>query len=906
MLDTETKRRIDTARDILVGKVPDPKSQVEQITIALIYKFMDDMDAEAEELGGERTFFQGEYAQYGWSRLLAPDLSSYEMLTRYSEALIKMNQNPNIPQLFRDIFKNTFLPYRDPATLKSFLKIINDFQYDHSERLGDAFEYLLSVMDSQGDAGQFRTPRHIIDFMVAVLDPQKHQRILDPACGTAGFLISAYKHILNANSLPPLYSSRERGESFPPSVPPRAGGYDEPPPACGGIEGGKAGGIQGGRPGAALTPDERQRLATNINGYDISPDMVRLSRVNLYLHGFSNPLIHEYDTLTSEDKWDERADVILANPPFMSPKGGIRPHKRFSVQSNRSEVLFVDYIAEHLNPGGRAAVIVPEGIIFQSQRAYKQLRKMLVEHYLFGVVSLPAGVFQPYSGVKTSILLMDKSLSKRLDSIIFVKIESDGFDLGAQRRKIDRNDLPAAVTILRQWVEEMYRAEAQGRREEQDISRAETQGRREEIEKTLRLCGSARDIPLAFTVVEKARIAENGEYNLSGERYKNEELRITNYELVELGEVCEVNPDSINPKEEFGEKQFHYIDISSVENSTGKISEVAILKGCDAPSRARRGVKVGDVLLSTVRPNLKAFCFLDSLPANSVASTGFAILRAKTEHALGRFIYHMVRSDEAVGQMINMMGRGAYPSINQKDVASIKIPLPPMGIQETIVAEIEGYQRIIDGARQVVAAYKPQIKIDPEWGMVALGEMATIMTGGTPAKSLKTYWEGDIPWVSPKDMKCDFIEDTEDHISLDGVKNSSTKLVKANTILCVVRSGILKHSLPVAIATREMCFNQDIISITTVQDQLNYKFIFYYLKTQGQAILSQGIKTGVTVQSFTAGYFHQLKIPLPDLATQQRIVAQIEEEQALVAANKKLITLFEQKNQDTIAAVWSE
>jgi len=143
-----------------------------------------------------------------------------------------------------------------------------------------------------------------------------------------------------------------------------------------------------GRPGGALKPSERKKLADNIRGYDISPDMVRLSLVNLYLHGFATPNIFEYDTLTSEERWTDTADVILANPPFMSPKGGIKPHKHFSVQSNRSEVLFVDYMAEHLTPNGRAAIIVPEGIIFQSAGAYKQLRKYLIEHNFLWAWSL--------------------------------------------------------------------------------------------------------------------------------------------------------------------------------------------------------------------------------------------------------------------------------------------------------------------------------------------------------------------------------------------------------------------------------------------------------------------------------------------------------------------------------------
>lgn len=341
-----------------MGKVPDPKSQVEQITIALIYKFMDDMDLESEEMGGKRKFFSGDFARYRWAKLMRSGLGGHETLNLYAEAITRMPENPGIPKLFRDIFKNAYLPYRDLETLRAFLKIIDEFEYDHNERLGDAFEYLLSVLGAQGEAGQFRTPRHIIDFIVEIVDPQKDETVLDPACGTAGFLISSYKHILRNHSSNP-----------------------SPRPSPSGRGGSDAEG-EGVAIGDLLTPDERGRLAANFMGYDISPDMVRLSLVNLYLHGFTDPHIFEYDTLTSEDKWNEYADVILANPPFMSPKGGIKPHNRFGVQSKRSEVLFVDYMAEHLTPAGRAGIIVPEGIIFQSQNAYKKLRKMPVEDSL--------------------------------------------------------------------------------------------------------------------------------------------------------------------------------------------------------------------------------------------------------------------------------------------------------------------------------------------------------------------------------------------------------------------------------------------------------------------------------------------------------------------------------------------
>ena len=317
MLDADTKRRIDTARDILVGKIPDPKGQVEQISIALIYKFMDDLDSESVELGGKRKFFRGEFAKYGWSKLMAPGLGGSGMLELYSEAITKMPENSDLPSLFRNIFDNAFLPYRDPETLRAFLKTIDEFSYDHSERLGDAFEYLLSVLGAQGDAGQFRTPRHIIDFVVSVVNPKKHEMVLDPACGTAGFLIAAYQHILRNN-------------------------VDD------------SGSLR-------MSPRDKERLSGNFVGYDISPDMVRLSRVNLYLHGFRDPRIYEYDTLGDQGRWNEYADVIVANPPFMTPRGGVTPLNRFSVKSRRSEVLFVDYIADHLNAAGRAELLCLKG-----------------------------------------------------------------------------------------------------------------------------------------------------------------------------------------------------------------------------------------------------------------------------------------------------------------------------------------------------------------------------------------------------------------------------------------------------------------------------------------------------------------------------------------------------------------
>jgi len=663
MLDSETKRRIDTCRDILVGKVPDPKSQVEQITIALIYKFMDDMDADAEELGGERSFFTGEFARYGWSKLMAPGLGGHEMLSLYTEAIQRMNENPGIPALFREIFKNAFLPYRDPETLRSFLKEINTFTYDHSERLGDAFEYLLSVLGSQGEAGQFRTPRHIIDFMVEITDPKKDETILDPACGTAGFLISTYKHILKRNSRG--YSEQQDREAYDEKgVPIEELPIDNPLRYSGDL----------------LTPDDRKGIANNICGYDISPDMVRLSLVNMYLHGFIEPHIEEYDTLTSDDKWSELADVILANPPFMSPKGGIRPHNRFAVQSKRSEVLFVDYIAEHLTPEGRAAVVVPEGIIFQGQTVYKQLREMLVKNYLMAVISLPAGVFNPYSGVKTSILVLDKRLAKQRDEVLFIKIENDGFNLGAQRKPIDKNDLPEAVGILKVFLQ---------------------QGEVSEHRNVL--------------AVGREQIEGDGDWNLSGERHHIDEAFESEYELVQIGELCELigggTPSKSVP---------YYWNNGSIKWISSKhIDESGVVVGYElindkAVEETSTKIAPKNSVIMITRVSVGKYAYADD---NYAINQDLTALVPKDATKLNSEYLFYIAGEVAKIIEKNAQGIGVR-GVTRKFLAELKIPLPPVDVQKEIVVEIDEHKKNIAALKHKIQEEEGIIKqtINRAWG----------------------------------------------------------------------------------------------------------------------------------------------------------------------------------------------
>lgn len=854
MLDSETKRRIDSARDTLVGKVPDPKSQVEQITIALIYKFMDDMDAEAEELGGQRGYFAGDYARFGWAKLLSPALSGFEMLALYSEAIESMTRNPGVPQLFRDIFKNAYLPYRDPETLKMFLKIINDFNYDHSEKLGDA--------------GQFRTPRHIIDFMVKVLDPQKDETILDPACGTAGFLISAYKHVLANNSGPsPL-----------------------PSPPLNATE------LRRVR-GRELKPEERKKLANNIRGYDISPDMVRLSLANLYLHGFTTPNIFEYDTLSSEERWNDTADVILANPPFMSPKGGIKPHKRFSVQSNRSEVLFVDYMAEHLNINGRAAIIVPEGIIFQSAGAYKQLRSYLIEHnYLWAVVSLPAGMFNPYAGVKTSILLLDRALAKKTDQILFVKIEKDGYDLGAQRRPLcnemgdkpelcpKHSDLPDALNVLRGWHDAILTG------------------------------ATAPDLPDNALAVSISKLAENGDYNLSADRYR-EVIRTgkQTWPMVKLGEICRSFKNGANFSKEQVGKGVKFVNIKDVFKGKSYV-EIDSLDRIDISEKEIEKVKLDDNDIVFVRSSVKyegvGYPSLIKTGGETIVFCGFIIKCSPIQDmVIPEYLLEILRDEKSRKDVIQLSNKANITNISQDNLKMVRIPLPPLETQRQIVEEVAAHQRIIDGARQVVDGWKPDLELEliqtlpdgvDEWEKAKIGDICDFIDyrGKTPNKS-----ENGVRLITAKNVKMGALFDEPREYIADYESWMTRGIPKKGDVLFTTE-GPLGNVAIIDIDDEKFAVGQRIITLQSKDGIILPIYLANVLMSKSIQLEIEKLSTGSTVKGILARYFREIEIPLPPLDVQREIVARIEAERAIVEGNRRLIELYEEKIRKVIEKVW--
>jgi type I restriction enzyme M protein len=290
----------------------------------------------------------------------------------------------------------------------------------NQDTLGDIYEDLLSEIATAGKNGQFRTPRHIIRAMCDLVDVKYGEIICDPACGTGGFLVNAYQHILEANTSADILRYRED------STPINAFGDQ-------------------------LTKEEHDELRKNhLHGFDFDRTMVRLGWMNMIQHGLEKPHINYADALGSKfnvevqenGKWHEYFDVVLANPPFTGSidKSDIGDTLR-PLGTNKTELLFVDLILQLLKPGGRAAVIVPEGVLFGSTKAHVILRRKLLEQTnIQAVISLPAGVFQPYTGVKTSILVFTKG--GKTENVWFYEVSADGQTLNARRSPApDNNDL---------------------------------------------------------------------------------------------------------------------------------------------------------------------------------------------------------------------------------------------------------------------------------------------------------------------------------------------------------------------------------------------------------------------------------------------------------------------------------
>ncbi|WP_440953919.1 type I restriction-modification system subunit M [Methanosarcina sp. Mfa9] len=426
MLESELKSKINQLWDkFWSGGISNPLEAIEQISYLIFMKRLEDEENEREQnalLRGEKyeTIFvdkKGKYRKdFKWS-----DWTGYpaeQALSHVRDEVFPFLRNLGEENsLYRRYMKDAVFAIPTGSLLISAVKTINDLKIKEQNRdaKGDIYEYLLSELKTAGKNGQFRTPRHVIKMMVELADPKIGEKIVDPACGTAGFLVGAYEHILKSNT----------SEEFIKI-------YDD--------------GAEGNFKGDKLSVKQWETLKeSTIYGFDFEQMMVKISLMNLMMHGITNPNIQLKNTLSKRYSEDNCYDVVLANPPFKGSIDASEMSDRLVISTKKTEILFLELMYNLLRTGGRCAVIVPDGVLFGNSKAHKQIRQKLLEKCrLDAVISMPSGVFKPYAGVSTGILVFTKG--EPTEKVWFYKMEEDGFTLDDKRTRIDgKGDIPDIV-----------------------------------------------------------------------------------------------------------------------------------------------------------------------------------------------------------------------------------------------------------------------------------------------------------------------------------------------------------------------------------------------------------------------------------------------------------------------------
>ena len=426
MITGELKSKVDGLWEIFwTGGLTNPLDVIEQITYLMFIRDLDDLDnthsKESIMLGIPfKSIFDGEYKigngtvegkQFKWSYFR--DLPAEKMFETVQYGVF-----PFIKQI-HDNKDSAYSKYMGDAIFKiptpqKFSQIVDalDELYESMDGLnekdvrGDIYEYLLSKLSTAGTNGQFRTPRHIIRMMVELMDPKADETICDPACGTAGFLVAASDY-LKENRSKEIFFDKDRKDHFNRSM---------------------------------------------FTGYDMDRTMLRIGAMNMMVHGVEDPHIEYKDSLSEQNEDAEKYSLVLANPPFKGSLDDdiVSPSLLSQVKTKKTELLFLALFIRILRVGGRCAAIVPDGVLFGSSKAHKSLRTALVEdNRLEAVISMPSGVFKPYAGVSTAIIIFTKTGHGGTDNVWFYDMQADGFSLDDKRSAIEENDIPDIIARFR-------------------------------------------------------------------------------------------------------------------------------------------------------------------------------------------------------------------------------------------------------------------------------------------------------------------------------------------------------------------------------------------------------------------------------------------------------------------------
>ncbi|PKL62763.1 MAG: DNA methyltransferase [Methanomicrobiales archaeon HGW-Methanomicrobiales-2] len=427
-LASDLKSKIDTLWDrFWSGGMSNPLQSIEQMSYLIFMKRLEDTDVVEQNRARARgvpytSVFEG-HEECRWSSW--KHYPAEQMLVHVRDKVFPFIKGLHNGEktLFARQMRDAVFMIPKPSLLQEAVALIDEMNITAQNRdtQGDIYEYLLSQLSTAGKNGQFRTPRHIIRMIVELVDPDITDRICDPACGTAGFLINSYEHIIRKYTSPDLLEVDDEGEYH-------------------------------NLIGDNITDQKHwEKLwSDTFYGFDFDSTMTRISLMNLMLHGIKAPHIELKDTLSKRYNEEERYTVVLANPPFKGSIDKSDINDSLSLGTTKTELLLVERMIQLLTIGGKCGVIVPDGVLFGSSRAHKELRRMLLEeNQLEGIVSMPSGIFKPYAGVSTAVLIFVKG--GKTGKVWFYDMEADGYSLDDKRTFIDgKGDIPDIIEQFRE------------------------------------------------------------------------------------------------------------------------------------------------------------------------------------------------------------------------------------------------------------------------------------------------------------------------------------------------------------------------------------------------------------------------------------------------------------------------
>ena len=829
---------------------------LEEFSYFLFLKLFDDQERQKEELAKlERKPFTPalpeELRFHTWARKIINNeidvTQAVKVVQDVFQKLANIQDHDGIDlSLFRKLFKNHIWRIKYGPTIRELLKQLVDLELEQNfDVMGRAYEFVVQKLGEQKQYGQYFTPRHIIHFMVELADPEIDEMIYDPAAGTGGFILRAFEIVKNK-----IIKQAEKGFS----------GVSEPIASYG-----------------KVAFDRGEKLIRRLKekhlwAVEKAPDVFKLAMMNMILHSDGKSNLYESDSLDNraQQEHKEKYDVVLSNPPY-GPLTQSRT-ATFTYHVKRFEALFFQHIMNalkyseaHKKPS-RAVVIILDKILFDNTNAFKNIRKKLLREYnLKAVFSMPAGIFQPYSGVKTTVMYFERPTKeewKRIrdengfatQKVMFFDIQSDGFTLATQRRPINGafqgenpniyeppcGDLPKAVEVFKEWQKALENGNIEEFKEKYVDNKQ-------------------------VWIADIEEIKEK-DFNLNPGLYRKVERGKVKWEWVKVKDIA----SEIKVKGDEG--VLPYIEIGDIELDTKNYiyKDKPSLKSC------KKAFK-NNIIISNVRPTRGAISYIKERSIE--VSNGFTILDVDQEKALPKFLFYLLAYNNEFLSYLGESSTGSnYPTVSSFYILNYKVPLPPLEIQQQIVERLDKQQAIIEKAKEmektILDAGIDDAIFEGDWDWVELGDLITYSQYGLSSKADGN--DEDIPILGMNNItyrgnidlsSLKFIKLNEEELKKYKLQKGDILFNRTNSKELVGKTSLFNLDGTYVFASYLIRFKVDEKKVYPkyIVYFMNSNFIKDYLQSLCRAIIGQA---NINLEELKS-----IKIPLPPLEKQQEILS---------------------------------